>query len=121
MSVVELLFCRIKFDAKGQKQVSARHLAPIPQNPSELEFIVGSRVIALYEEESAMAQQQVQRSWYAGIIAEPPCTRNKNRYLVFFDDGYAQYTDPKKVLNVYYQSPQVWEDIHEDTRQFMKG
>ena len=39
---------------------------------------------------------------------------------MFFDDGYAQYTDPKKVLNVYYQSPAIWEDIHKDSRPFMK-
>jgi hypothetical protein len=110
---------KIRFDGKGQKSVGSKHLAPIPSNPAELEFIVGSRVIALYEEEQSTPQ--VQRSWFAGIIAEPPCSRNKNRYLVFFDDGYAQYTDPKKVLNVYYQSPHVWEDIHEDSRSFMKS
>ena len=52
-----LAFCfRIKFDGKGQKTVTALHLAPIPSNPADLEFIVGSRVIALYEEEQSSPQ-----------------------------------------------------------------
>ena len=29
--------------------------------------------------------------FYSGIVAEPPKTMNKSRYLVFFDDGYASY------------------------------
>ena len=29
--------------------------------------------------------------YYAGIIAETPKFLNEYRYLIFFDDGYAQY------------------------------
>ena len=29
--------------------------------------------------------------FYIGVVAEGPSDRNKRRYLVFFDDGYAQY------------------------------
>ena len=39
---------------------------------------------------------------YAGIIAENACTENKNRFLVFFDDGFAQYLPVKKLHHVYH-------------------
>ena len=38
--------------------------------------------------------------FYSGIIAEPPKTMNKFRYLVFFDDGYASYIPHKDIRAV---------------------
>ena len=39
---------------------------------------------------------------YAGIVAENACTENKNRFLVFFDDGFAQYLPVKKLHHVFH-------------------
>lgn len=39
---------------------------------------------------------------YAGIVAENACAENKNRFLVFFDDGFAQYLPVKKLHHVYH-------------------
>ena len=43
------------------------------------------------------------------------------RYLTFFDDGYAQYCRHTEVHRVYEQSRNVWEDIHPDSQEFIKG
>jgi histone-lysine N-methyltransferase SETDB1 len=42
------------------------------------------------------------------------------RYLVFFDDGYAQYVTHEKILLVCESSRNVWEDIHPDSREFIR-
>jgi len=42
------------------------------------------------------------------------------RYLVFFDDGYAQYVQPTEVLLVCESSDQVWADVHQDSQEFIK-
>ena len=39
---------------------------------------------------------------YAGIVAENACAENKNRFLVFFDDGFAQYLPVKKLHHVFH-------------------
>ena len=53
---------------------------------------VGLRVIALYREPPTQPG-----AFYSGIVAEPPKIINKQRYLVFFDDGYASYIAHKDV------------------------
>ena len=39
-------------------------------------------------------------AYYAGVIAEAPKYLNQYRYLVFFDDGYAQYCTHEKVRDI---------------------
>lgn len=43
------------------------------------------------------------------------------RYLIFFDDGYAQYVDYNNVLLVYEYSKEVWCDVHPDSSDFIKS
>lgn len=46
---------------------------------------------------------------YAGIVTENACAENKNRFLVFFDDGFAQYLPVKKLHHVYHTGRvQLW-------------
>ncbi|XP_077519248.1 histone-lysine N-methyltransferase eggless-like isoform X2 [Amblyomma americanum] len=78
---------------------------------------VGTRVVATYSDEASPPRQ----SLYAGIIAEPPKPLNRYRYLVFFDDGYAQYVDIDKVYVMCGASKNVWEDVFLDTRDFVRG
>ena len=47
--------------------------------------------------------------WYAGIVAEMSCPGNKNRLLVFFDDGFAQYLSIKKVHKVHHKGKKKYE------------
>lgn len=43
------------------------------------------------------------------------------RYLVFFDDGYAQYVTHKDILLVWEISlGRVWEDVPKESREFVK-
>jgi len=41
------------------------------------------------------------------------------RYLVFFDDGYAQYVHPHDAFPVVESSPDIWLDVHPNSRDFI--
>ncbi|XP_014776504.1 histone-lysine N-methyltransferase eggless isoform X1 [Octopus bimaculoides] len=105
---------KIKFDGKGTKVLGAKHVA-FYENWN-IPIKVGSRVVAMYRDEEANPST----SFYAGIVAEVPTNRNRHRFLIFFDDGYAQYCLPKEIHRVYEQSKNVWEDIHPDSQEFIK-
>ncbi|XP_054001755.1 histone-lysine N-methyltransferase eggless [Hylaeus anthracinus] len=74
---------------------------------------VGTRVVAVFQDVSSS-------NFYSGVIAEPPKATNKYRYLVFFDDGYAQYVEHGHIYLVAESSLKVWEDIPNETRDFVK-
>ena len=76
---------------------------------------VGTRVIALYQE-----KPEDPGSFYAGIIAEPPKGQNLNRYLIFFDDGVTRYVEHKDVRVICLSSDDVSEDVHINSKQFIK-
>ncbi|XP_049839589.1 histone-lysine N-methyltransferase eggless-like isoform X2 [Schistocerca gregaria] len=95
------------------KVVPGKHLAY--STPSKVRLPVGTRVIALFQDEGP------KENYYAGVIAEPPKSMNKYRYLVFFDDGYAQYIPHEKILVVCESSRYVWEDMHPESRSFIRN
>lgn len=111
---------RVKYDTR-KANVNARALKWHPKR--ELAYAekasvilpVGTRVVATYSDESVPPRH----SLYAGLIAEPPKPLNKYRYLVFFDDGYAQYVDVDKVYVMCGSSENVWEDMYRDVREFV--
>ncbi|XP_071440737.1 histone-lysine N-methyltransferase eggless [Hetaerina americana] len=119
-------FYRIKFELsyrKGQqiKVVSGRQMAYSYQCPTRIP--VGTRVIAIFREDENSVSNKVglsKESYYCGVIAENPRSTNNYRYLIFFDDGYAQYVRHEKILVVCESSANVWEDIHPDSRGFVK-
>ncbi|XP_029829504.4 histone-lysine N-methyltransferase SETDB1-B, partial [Ixodes scapularis] len=112
----------IKFEARkpnaGMRQskwFSPRELAYADRPPVVLP--IGTRVVATYTDESWNQRQ----SLYAGLIAEPPKPLNRYRYLVFFDDGYAQYVHIDKVFVMCGTSKTgVWDDMYRDVRDFVK-
>ena len=54
-------------------------------------------------------------------MAEPLKVMNNNRYLVFYDNGDpANYVQHKDLRVVVQQSPQVWKDVLETSREFIK-
>ncbi|KAK3591876.1 hypothetical protein CHS0354_005079 [Potamilus streckersoni] len=104
---------RVKYEtSKGQKVVNGKQLAFAQSITRPVS--VGSRVTALYKDE------ETKNSHYAGIVAESPNGRNQLRYLIFFDDGYAQYCSSKEIFKVFEQSENVWEDVHPDSKEFIK-
>lgn len=80
---------------------------------SQVMIPVGTRVVAIFHDD-------VSNNYYSGIIAETPKSINKYRYLVFFDDGYAQYVVHNDILLVLDTSPRIWEDIPSESREFVK-
>lgn len=44
-----------------------------------------------------------------------------HRYLVFFDDGYAQYVSHENVRLICDVSANVWDDIQDDSKDFIQG
>lgn len=110
---------KVKFDPKRgvaqTKLLSGKHLAFLEL--ADVMLPVGTRVIAEYKDE----YWNQASSMYAGIIAEPPKIMNEFRYLIFFDDGYAQYVQHSQVHLVCEVSKAVWEDIHPDSKEFIKS
>ncbi|XP_071942977.1 histone-lysine N-methyltransferase SETDB1-like isoform X2 [Antedon mediterranea] len=108
---------KVKFDRKGSRGIlSCKHIA-LKNKMNWKELCVGSRIIAKYDND---ADSTMKQCLYAGIIAETPLPYNKHKFLVFFDDGFAQYMDCDNIYKVYEASNYVWEDVHEDSREFIK-
>ncbi|XP_051496934.1 histone-lysine N-methyltransferase SETDB1 isoform X1 [Apus apus] len=96
---------KVKFDNKGKSLLSGNHVAydlhPSPEQPC-----VGSRVVAKYKDGNQV--------WlYAGIVAETPNVKNKDRFLIFFDDGYASYVKEWELYPVCRPLKKTWEDIED--------
>ncbi|XP_068205106.1 histone-lysine N-methyltransferase eggless-like isoform X2 [Palaemon carinicauda] len=80
---------------------------------------VGTRVIAKYKDEDPK-NSTISGSFYVGIVAEIPTAANKYRYLIFFDDGYAQYVHHDDIRVVTEASSCPWDDVSSDSREFIK-
>ncbi|XP_077862899.1 histone-lysine N-methyltransferase SETDB1-like [Saccoglossus kowalevskii] len=107
---------KIKYDKNGGKSLlSGKHIA-YATHPRAADIRVGSRIVGIYLNEADTHDECL----YAGIVAEVPLPANNYRYLIFFDDGFAQYMGLNKLYSVYQQSNNVWEDIHPDSREFIK-
>jgi histone-lysine N-methyltransferase SETDB1 len=86
--------------------------------PATVKLQVGTRIIGVYTDPENPTSTT---DFYSGIVAEPPKTMNALRYLVFFDDGYASYIRHEDLRVVCQQTENaVWEDIHPNSRDFVK-
>ncbi|XP_065516364.1 histone-lysine N-methyltransferase SETDB1 isoform X1 [Lathamus discolor] len=104
---------KVKFDNKGKSLLSGNHIAydyhPLPEK-----HYVGSRVVAKYKDGNQV--------WlYAGIVAETPNVKNKDRFLIFFDDGYASYVKEWELYPICRPLKKTWEDIEDvSSRDFIE-
>ena len=104
---------KVKFDEDGHtKDVTAKQLAHFDQLDRRIP--VGERVIAVYKDED-----QEEGDFFPAVIAEVPKVSNKNRYLVFFDDGYAIYLEHKEIRLVYQKENDVWKDVDKGVKNFV--
>lgn len=107
----------------GIKTISRNFIAY--GKPPEVRLNLGVRVIALFNDvnKKAPAQDNAQPrlSFFPGIIAEPLQEYNNWRYLVFFDDGYAQYVIQENIRVVCGFSKNVWEDVYQGSSEFIKS
>ncbi|XP_004588922.2 histone-lysine N-methyltransferase SETDB1 isoform X2 [Ochotona princeps] len=96
---------KVKFDNKGKSLLSGNHIAYDYHPPAE-QLFVGSRVVAKYKDGNQV--------WlYAGIVAETPNVKNKLRFLIFFDDGYASYVTQSELYPICRPLKKTWEDIED--------
>ncbi|KAK4320792.1 hypothetical protein Pmani_008367 [Petrolisthes manimaculis] len=99
------------------KVMAGRHLAYF--NPCATRIPVGTRIIAKYRDDDPK-NTTISGSYYVGIVAEIPTAANKYRYLVFFDDGYAQYVLHHDIRVVTEASTYPWDDVSSDARDFIR-
>ncbi|CAK1546469.1 unnamed protein product [Leptosia nina] len=112
--------CRIKFDRAQKnsfKVVTGRYVAY--SEPANARMTIGTRVIALFQGSTENEEKQ-RETYYSGVVAEIPNPVNKFRYLIFFDDGYAQYASHANTRLVCEYSVQVWDEVHPFSRSFVK-
>ncbi|CAL8106758.1 unnamed protein product [Calicophoron daubneyi] len=77
-------------------------------------YPVGARVVSIYRDDDGGI------GYYSGLIAEPPSERNNHRYLLFFDDGYTQYSPPGEIYRICSQSKENWKQASEGSQDFIK-
>ncbi|KAA0195610.1 Histone-lysine N-methyltransferase SETDB [Fasciolopsis buskii] len=77
-------------------------------------YPVGARVVSIYRDDGGGI------GYYSGLIAEPPSERNNHRYLLFFDDGYTQYSPPNEIYRICHQSKENWKEATEGSQGFIK-
>ncbi|XP_050358370.1 histone-lysine N-methyltransferase eggless isoform X2 [Nymphalis io] len=108
--------CRVKFEHKVTKNMykilPARCLAYY--EPPDVRMTIGRRVIALFKDTNK------RETYYSGVVAEIPNPVNSYRYLIFFDDGYAQYAQHAQTRLVCECSCFVWEEVHPYSRDFVR-
>jgi len=76
---------------------------------------VRSRVVTLYTNEN----DEKAPYFSSGTVCEVPNARNHNRYLVFFDDGFAQYIDKHEAYSVFDAFTVPAENMSADQLKFL--
>ncbi|KAG2463055.1 histone-lysine N-methyltransferase SETDB1-A isoform X2 [Polypterus senegalus] len=96
---------KVKFDNKGKSLLSGNHVA-FDYHPTLDKLHVGARVVAKYKDGNQV--------WlYAGVVAEMPNSKNRMRFLIFFDDGYASYVSLPELYPICRPLKKTWEDIED--------
>ncbi|KAL0985206.1 hypothetical protein UPYG_G00154080 [Umbra pygmaea] len=96
---------KVKFENKGKSLLSGNHIA-FDYHPTLERLYVGARVVAKYKDGNQV--------WlYAGIVAEMPNNKNRMRFLIFFDDGYASYVTLPELYPICRPMKRTWEDIED--------
>ena len=114
-SQIEFVFdVRVVFEDRTSKDLTGKQVAIMTESPVRLP--VGTRVIALYKEEGTGLQEE----FYPAVIAEIPTLRNRNRYMVFYDDQYPAYVSHKDVRLVYSADSDVWNDVDPGLRNSLR-
>ncbi|XP_058451302.1 histone-lysine N-methyltransferase eggless [Malaya genurostris] len=106
------------------KVVPAKYLAY--RHSFNVKLPLGTRVIARFDAGTTqpsykLAHLNKSNTFYPGIIAESFGKYNRHRYLIFFDDGYAQYVSHGDVRVVCEESKEVWLDIHPHSQDFIRN
>ncbi|VDP63361.1 unnamed protein product [Schistosoma curassoni] len=90
------------------------HTPFVPSGSWILTFAFRPQCEAIYRDDTGGI------GYYSGLIAEPPSERNNQRYLLFFDDGYTQYSPPNEIYRICHQSKENWKEATESSQEFIK-
>uniref|UniRef100_A0A6P7FBF2 Histone-lysine N-methyltransferase eggless n=1 Tax=Diabrotica virgifera virgifera TaxID=50390 RepID=A0A6P7FBF2_DIAVI len=114
------LYKLVELKQQKERLINGKYIAQLHHSRERL-LIVGTRVISVFRESSTDEMKKSRTDpYYAGIVAEQPFEGNKYRYLIFFDIGYSQYVSFLNVNRVIETSPNVWDDVDEGCRVFIK-
>ncbi|XP_063545525.1 uncharacterized protein LOC134753545 [Cydia strobilella] len=120
----QFTMCRVRFEQPKTmtKLLPARCLAY--EQPPEVRLTIGTRVVALFKDHRVSVERKEEgekkEAYYSGIVAEIPNPVNHFRYLIFFDDGYAQYVQHANTRLVCECAPRVWDEVHPFSRNFVR-
>lgn len=118
--LVKHLMYKVKVEDKDVTPYFVKGAEIAYSHPSKVRLEVGTRVIARFSFTGITVIPWKKDSFYPGIVGEPPYNYNNHRYLILFDDGYAQYVLHKDVYLIVHASENVWEDINEQNRDFIQ-
>ncbi len=114
-NIYKIKFLDSRSNSPSLRTVTGKHLA-YSTISNRLE--IGTRVIAHFNRNPGVEVGGVKK-FVPGVIGEKLTVYNKQRYLVFGDDGSVQYMNPDNVRPVVEQSQNVWEDVHINLQQFI--
>uniref|UniRef100_A0A672TAD0 [histone H3]-lysine(4) N-trimethyltransferase n=1 Tax=Sinocyclocheilus grahami TaxID=75366 RepID=A0A672TAD0_SINGR len=103
---------RYKVESKSGKEIvlPAYRVASL-QPPILKDLFIGCRVVASSIDDEGKA------SFNAAVLVELPERKNRMRFLLFFDDGYAAYLALPDLHIVCKQLNKVWKDIEDEKLQ----
>ncbi|XP_016299843.1 histone-lysine N-methyltransferase SETDB1-A-like isoform X2 [Sinocyclocheilus anshuiensis] len=103
---------RYKVEFKSGKEIvlPAHHVASL-KPPVLKDLFIGCRVVASSKDDEGKV------SFNAAVLVELPERKNRMRFLVFYDDGQADYLALPDFHVVCKQLKKVWKDIEDETLQ----
>jgi hypothetical protein len=99
-------------DAIDLESTFVAHSEPVDQ---DFVLPVKTRIVTLYQNENECRAPFLS----VGTICEIPNARNLNRYLVFFDDGFAQYIQRNEAFQVFEPYMMPVNQINEHHLEFL--
>jgi hypothetical protein len=106
---------RVQFFDLSIKVVDGKSFA-LNSNNEHLQ--IGARVICQFPRTHPKTKAVVKRH-LPGVVGEKLSKYNRFRYLVFSDYGQVHYADVAEVREISEASTNVWEDCHENLKQFI--
>jgi len=93
----------------ARKIVKGNRVAYLPENIERL--TVGTRCVAL---------DMVVGLYKRCVVAKPPTSMNKHRYLIFYDNGDPAYVERTDIAVLVEQPANVWEDVEAGGRELIR-
>ncbi|XP_022660254.1 histone-lysine N-methyltransferase eggless-like isoform X2 [Varroa destructor] len=80
-------------------------------SPHSMQLQLGSRIVSQYVPD---------KQFYAGVVIEYPKWQNRHRYLILFEDGYWQYSEPSNMYLICKQTSMPWSHVNQPIVPFLK-